>query len=137
MAVVKGGNGAVSPVTIAAGNAKIQEKETMTYPSGSGTISNNWGPAQPTANGGDAPVYPPTATPSAPGNLAPPQSPSGSVTNESATFNYAHGVTSTAEFLTDVIVVDSAQQGSPTLNAPNSFAGGSLPANAVNSYRWE
>jgi hypothetical protein len=76
-------------------------------------------------------------TPPPTGNLAPPQAPSGSVTNESATFNYAHGVTSTEEFLLDVIVVDSAQQGTPALSAPNSFAGGPLPANAVNSYRWE
>lgn len=109
----------------------------MTYPSGSGTINNNWGPASPTANGADAPIYPPTATPPATGSLSPPQSPSGSVTNEAATWNFANDETSTQEFLTNVHPVESAQQGTPALNAPNTFAGGPLPANAVNSFRWE
>jgi hypothetical protein len=109
----------------------------MTYPSGSGVINNQWGPAQPTANGATEPVYPPTATPAATSNLAPPQSPSGSVTGESATWNYSTGETSTQEFLTNVHPVETSQQGTLALNAPNSFAGGPLPANAVNSYRWE
>jgi hypothetical protein len=94
--------------------------------------TNNMGPWQSASNleyqnAGGTP--PPT------GDLDPPQSPSGSATNESATFNYAHGVTSTEEFLTDVIVVDSAQQGTNVQNAVCSF--NSLnPAN-FQTFRWE
>jgi|HubBroStandDraft_6_1064221.scaffolds.fasta_scaffold297353_1 hypothetical protein len=106
----------------------------MTYPTGSGTITNQWGPALPTVNGGDAPVYPPTATPSATGSLAPPQSPSGSVTGQSAPFNFAHTITSTQEFLTNV-ELDDAQQGTPAINAPCSF--NSLNAATFQTFRWE
>ena len=44
--------------------------------------------------------------------------------------------TATQTFLSSVIVIDDAQQGSPALNAPQTFAGVLAP-NAVNSYRWE
>jgi|HubBroStandDraft_6_1064221.scaffolds.fasta_scaffold4319667_1 hypothetical protein len=44
--------------------------------------------------------------------------------------------TATQTYLSDVIVVDNAQQGSPAINAPQTFAGVLAP-NAVNSYRWE
>jgi hypothetical protein len=53
-----------------------------------------------------------------------------------ATFNETNTITSTQQMLADVLQVDSAQQGSPVLNAPNSFSG-VLPPNATNSYRWE
>lgn len=128
----------------------------MTYPSGSGVINNQWGPAQPDAPAGNEP--PPT------GDIVVPQAPSGSVTNESATFNYANTITSTENYLSEMIDAadegvpfnsaqpppalnvdettpdaptgSDTQQGSPALNAPNSFAG-VLPANAVNVFRWE
>jgi hypothetical protein len=100
--------------------------------------TNQWGPY--TANDGTA-EYPNyalpvgTATPSATANLDPPQSPSGSVTNESATFNVAETITSTEEFLTDVLVVDSAQQGSSAVNAACSF--NSLNPAIFQTFRWE
>jgi hypothetical protein len=87
----------------------------MTYPSGSGTISNNWGPALPTANGGDAPVYPPTATPSPTASTVAPQSPSGSVTNQAATWNFANTESSTRFYLDSILNVDSVQWGTPAL----------------------
>jgi hypothetical protein len=69
---------------------------------------NNWGPWQLASNliGG---TPPPT------GNLNPPQSPSGSVTGQSATWNFANTETSTRYFLDSVLNVDSAQQGTPAL----------------------
>jgi hypothetical protein len=100
--------------------------------------TNQWGPY--TANDGTA-EYPNyavpqgTATPSPTGDLDPPQSPSGSVTNESATFNFAETITSTEEFLTDVLVVDSAQQGSSAVNAACSF--NSLNPAIFQTFRWE
>lgn len=93
--------------------------------------TNNMGPWQLASNLQYGGTPPPT------GNLVPPQSPSGSVTGQSATWNFANGETSTHFFLDTVLNVESAQQGATVLNAPNSFAGGPLPANAVNSYRWE
>lgn len=88
--------------------------------------SNNWGPYPPATDGGSAPVYPPTATPAPTGQLDPPQSPSGSVTGQSATFNYTNDITSTEEFLTSV-GVDSAQQGTSAISnvaqITSSFAG--------------
>jgi hypothetical protein len=62
--------------------------------------SNNWGPY--TSNI-DGPVYPPTATPPPTGQLDPPQSPSGGVTNESATWNYANSETSTENYVSAMV----------------------------------
>jgi hypothetical protein len=45
------------------------------------------------------------------------------------------GETATETFLSTFGETEP-QQGSPVLNAPNSFSG-VLPPNAVNSYRWE
>jgi len=70
---------------------------------------NSWGPYTTPSYDDSLPVYSPTATPSEPG--IPPQSPSGSVTGQAATWNYANDSTSTEEYLTNVIEVDSAQQG--------------------------
>jgi hypothetical protein len=106
----------------------------MTYPSGSGVINNNWGPALPTANGGDEPVYAPTATPSATGSIAVPQSPSGSVTGESATSNYMTGETATETYLS-TRGETAPQQGSPAVNAPCSF--NSLNPASFQTFRWE
>jgi hypothetical protein len=74
--------------------------------------SNNWGPFSLASslqyqNSGGTP--PPT------GNLNPPQSPSGSVTGQSATWNFANSETSTRYFLDSVLNVDSVQQGAPAL----------------------
>jgi hypothetical protein len=57
------------------------------------------------------------------GQLDPPQSPSGSVTGQAATFNYAETITSTEEFLQAVLIVDKTQQGLPALNAAPVIAG--------------
>lgn len=122
--------------------------------------TNNWGPWQPASNleyqgeGG---------TPPSTGNLDSPQSPSGSVTGESAAFNYVKTITSTQNFVSEMVgaadeglpfnfstpsaasnvdetIPDAptgsdTQQGSPALNAPQTFGG--LAPNSVNSYRWE
>jgi len=86
------------------------------------------------ADGGNEPIYPPTATPPATDVLVPPQSPSGSVTGESATSNYLTGETSTQTRLSE-FGESETQQGSPAVNAPCSF--NSLnPAN-FQTFRWE
>jgi hypothetical protein len=78
----------------------------MTYPSSG--FQNQWGFYVPQSTY----EYPNSGgQPPATGQLDPPQSPSGSVTNESATFNFANEITSTQEFLQDVMEIDSAQQG--------------------------
>jgi hypothetical protein len=78
--------------------------------------TNQWGPWQLASNlvGG---------TPPATGLLVPPQSPSGSVTAESATFNYNGTITSTMEMLADVIQVRSGPSGQPAQNAPVTYNG--------------
>jgi hypothetical protein len=106
----------------------------MTYPNGSGVINNQWGPALPTANGGDEPVYSPTATPAATGAITVPQSPSGSVTGQSAASNYASGETSTQTRLSE-FGESEPQQGTVALNAPYSFNG--LNAAIFQTFRWE
>jgi hypothetical protein len=73
--------------------------------------------------------------PPATGSIAVPQSPSGSVTNESATSNYTTGETSTQEFLADVLAVDSAQQGSNVTNSVCSF--NSLNSANFQKFTWE
>jgi hypothetical protein len=70
------------------------------------------GPWQPASNL----QYPNSGgTPPPTGNLNPPQSPSGAVTNQSATWNFANSETSTRNFLDVVINVESSQQGVPSL----------------------
>lgn len=130
----------------------------MTYPSGSGVINNQWGPAYPDAPAGNEP--PPT------GDIVVPQAPSGSVTNESASFNYVNTITSTENYLSEMIGAadegiafnfstpapalnvaeilptynpnadSGVQEGTPAINAADPFTG-VLPANAVNVFRWE
>lgn len=92
--------------------------------------TNNYGPWYPTASGGGSGAV------SNPSLQIPPQSPSGSVTGESAAFNYANDITSTEEFLTNVIEVDSAQQGTPALNATNQvvLAGVAAIGLAINNW---
>jgi hypothetical protein len=103
----------------------------MTYPA-SGS-QNQWGFYAPAstyeypADGG---------TPPAPSILAPPQSPSGSVTGESANSNFTSGETSTETYLRAFGETEE-QQGSPTLNAPNPF-GANLPGGVMaQTFRWE
>ena len=89
---------------------------------------NQWGPFTTPASGDTTPTYAPTATPGKP--ATPPQSPSGSVTGQSATWNYNAGETSTRYYLDTVFNVYSAQQGvnaiSNLLSITSSFAG--IPA---------
>lgn len=86
---------------------------------------NQWGPwtLQPSAvaNYTANPVSAPIA----------PQSPSGSVTGQSAASNFASGVTSTQQELTGV--VEAAQQGKAAQNAPQTF---SCTWMQGNSYKW-
>jgi hypothetical protein len=72
------------------------------------------------------PNYPPplgTAVPNTPSAPNPPQSPSGSVTGESAEFNYVETVTSTQNFLQNELQSESAQQGTPSLTSAPMIAG--------------
>src|SRR5208283_2895827 len=86
--------------------------------------TNNYGPWYTTASGGGSGAV------SNPSLQTPPQSPSGSVTGESATFNYNETITSTEEYLTNILEVDSTQQGTPTLNATSQVVlAGVSPSN--------
>jgi len=78
--------------------------------------SNNYGPYYITGAAGSGQVGSPSLQ-------IPPQSPSGSVTNESATWNYNAGETSTHYYLDAVLNVDSAQQGSSSSNVAITLAG--------------
>jgi hypothetical protein len=49
----------------------------MTYPSGAGVITNNYGPALPNTGATAEPVYPPTATPQPVGEITVLQDPTG------------------------------------------------------------
>jgi hypothetical protein len=72
------------------------------------------------------PNYPPplgTAVPNTPAAPNPPQSPSGSVTGESAIFNFDNSVTSTQNFLQNELQPESAQEGVPSLTSTPVLAG--------------
>jgi hypothetical protein len=100
--------------------------------------TNNWGPyTTADATGAQYPSYPApqgTATPPPTGNLAFPQSPSGSVTNQSATWNFTNGETSTQNYVSGLVA--KTQQGLPALNAPVVCTGG-VSAARQSSYRWQ
>jgi hypothetical protein len=86
--------------------------------------TNNYGPWYTTASGGGSGAV------SNPSLQTPPQSPSGSVTGESATFNYAETITSTAQFLQNEQDVEiGAQQGT---NASSNVAAISASISGVN-----
>jgi hypothetical protein len=91
--------------------------------------SNNWGPYTPAttyeypADGG---------VPTAPAN--PPQSPSGDISGESAAFNFNESETSTEEFLTDVLEVQSPQSGLPAQTSAPTIAGVDPKAIAWNNW---
>ena len=106
----------------------------MTYPA-SGS-QNQWGYYTPASTY----TYPSDGgVPPATGTLDPPQSPSGSVTGESATSNYATGETSTETFLADVLVVDRTQQGTPAISNVTSITAsmGGINPNLVQVNRWQ
>jgi hypothetical protein len=50
-------------------------------------------------------------------------------------FNAANGITSTQEFLENVLEVQSAPAGQPAANAPVSIS--NLPPASLQAYRWE
>jgi hypothetical protein len=77
---------------------------------------------------GDATI-PPT------GDLVPPQSPSGAVSDQAPPYNYDAGISSTQNALQKVLQVASDQQGSDALNAPTPYSGVSAAAQAY--YKWE
>jgi hypothetical protein len=106
----------------------------MTYPSGSGVIVNNYGPGLPNTGASAEPVYAPSAVPSSTGTLAPPQSPSGDITGQSAASNFVSGETSTQTRLSE-FGESEAQQGSNVTNSVCSF--NSLAASAFQRFTFE
>jgi len=88
--------------------------------------SNNWGPWFPASTFS----YPPTGVPTAPAPA--PQSPSGSVTNEAAPYNFNNSVTSTQEYLENVLAPESVQQGAAALSNPTVYAGNVGTSSYVN-----
>lgn len=90
----------------------------MTYPISA--TSNSWGPyAAASTLSYQEPIG--TGTPPPTSNLAPPQSPSGSVTGEAATWNYTNGETSTENYTS--AMVEAAQEGTPF-----NFDSGTFPS---------
>jgi hypothetical protein len=89
----------------------------MTYPANQG--NNNMGPV---FNDGTTPVnVSPSPSPAAP--PAVPQSPSGSVTGESATYNFDETITSTQNVLENVLDSESSRQGIVAQTVQPSLAG--------------
>jgi hypothetical protein len=89
--------------------------------------NNQWGPYFPQSQFeyGGQPTTPAT----------PAQSPSGSVTGQSAAWNYSTGDTSTNEFLQNVALVEGAQEGSPALTSPVTIQG--LSPVAISQNNWQ
>ena len=79
--------------------------------------SNQWGPWYSTASGGGS------GSVNNPSLQNPPQSPSGSVTGQAATWNNANGETSTQYYLDAVLNVYAPQQGTPILTVAPVLAG--------------
>jgi hypothetical protein len=105
----------------------------MTYPSSG--FQNQWGFYAPATTY----AYAPAGTPPATGTLSPPQSPSGSVTNESANWNFVNDETSTQEFLSDVLSVENAQQGTAAISnvASISSSFGGISASNIQVFKWQ
>lgn len=111
----------------------------MTFPSGAGTINNNFGPANPNAGVTAEPTYPPSAAPDPTGDLVVTGSPvgvntgtfvlSGPYANTTysagspALFNQQEDITSTTQLLENVIAVESGQEGLPAQTVQPSIAG--------------
>jgi len=93
---------------------------------------NQWGPFTSAATDDELPQYPPSATPSAP--ATPPQSPSGSVTGDSAEYNYVNEITSTENFLQNVMYVNVVEAATDALTSLVSLSG--LPAVAISQNAW-
>jgi hypothetical protein len=91
--------------------------------------SNMWGPFYPQsqfeypADGGQ---------PTAP--ATPPQSPSGSVTGDSAEYNYVNEITSTENFLQNVMYVDVVEPATDALTSPVQIQG--LASVAISQNAW-
>jgi hypothetical protein len=92
----------------------------MTYPSGSGTMTNNYGPCfAPAATEGQAPPFP------APG--APPAAPGTAAVQDPAVYNFNNTITSTQELLNGTNE-NVTQQGSPALTNVSAV---NLAGNAI------
>jgi len=76
---------------------------------------NQWGPYTSASSDDDLPEYSPSATPQPTGDLDPPQSPSGTISSEAPPFQFSTSQMVTESFLTDVLMVESDQQGAPAL----------------------
>lgn len=77
-------------------------------------------------------------TPGATGLLVPPQSPTGVISSQAPTFNYTNTISSTTEYLKNVIQVEGAQQGTKAISNVASIVAswpGAVAANlAVNNF---
>jgi hypothetical protein len=91
--------------------------------------SNQWGVYYITGAAGSGQVGNPSLQ-------IPPQSPSGSVTNESATWNYNAGETSTQYYLDSVLNIDAVQQGTPALNAISQVVLAGVAAGNLQVNNW-
>jgi hypothetical protein len=89
----------------------------MTYPAGDSSSVNQWGPTAPASDFVNPPAGVPAPSP------ATPQSPSGSVTGESATWNFANSETSTEQALNVNSVPAGTPAMTPALTTPVVIAG--------------
>ena len=76
----------------------------------------------------------PYNTPPATGLLVPPQSPSGDITGEAATFNYTNTITSTQYYLGSVLIVEGPQQGKVALDAAHQQTIAGCPSVQINNW---
>jgi hypothetical protein len=76
----------------------------------------------------------PVNTPPATGLITVPQNPSGSVTNQSATFNHTNTITSTQEMLANVLMVQGPQQGKIALDAAHQQTIQGCPNVQINNW---
>jgi hypothetical protein len=74
-------------------------------------------------------------TPPPTGSIVVPQSPSGSISNEAAPFNFDNSITSTRQYLQFGLELETTDltYNNAVLNAPLTFG----PNQNLNSYRWE
>ena len=101
----------------------------MTYPSSG--LSNQWGFYDPTVS-----YQPPlgTGVPPATGTIAVPQSPSGAISSEAPPFQFSTSEMVTESFLTEVLMVESDQEGLPALTTPVQIQG--LASVAISQNAW-
>jgi len=117
----------------------------MTYPSGSGVINNNWGPAEPNAPVGTIPP--------ATGTITVPQDPSGVIlefvtstivngapgtlvqNNSPSEWEFTNGELAAENYTAEMVTAAHMQQGSPVQNSVVSF--NSLNAASFQKFSWE